>query len=299
MADLITMMKQYYPRHGRRTGFLILAFTAVLSGCDLAQNIWRATGNVDPVYDTIAPELPADLGPRPRVLIFSKTNGFRHDEAITAARASVEAIALKRGWTSYNTENGAIFNDEQLAQFDVIFGNNCTGDNWNEDQRSSFKRYMENGGGFVGVHGAAGTRKRFWDWYNTDLLKVDFVGHPMFPQIQNATIITEDPEHPASQHFDERWQHEDEWYSFAESPRDHGVKVLATLDEASYKAQAFTQDLSMGSDHPIIWAHCLNGKGRVFYSALGHEGRTYRLLAHQTMLEGALAWAAGLEEQCF
>lgn len=211
----------------------------------------------------------------------------------------MEDIAKERGWTVYNTENAAIFNDEQLAKFDVIFGNNCTGDNWNAEQRSAFINYMENGGGFVGVHGAAGTRKRFWDWYNTELLKADFVGHPLFPQIQDAIVISQYPEHPATQHFSERWQHEDEWYSFAENPRDQGARVLASIDESSYKAKAFGQDLSMGAEHPVIWAHCINERGRVFYSALGHEGRTYERPEHQKMLAGALAWAAGLEEQCF
>lgn len=276
---------------------LVLISTALLSGCDAYENIKRAMGKTEPVFETTPPTLPSDLGPRPRILNFSKTNGFRHVSAIDAATTSVETIAKTQGWTVYHTENGAIFNDEQLAEFDVIFGNNCTGDNWTEDQQAAFKRFMENGGGFVGVHGAAGTRFDFWDWYKQDLLKGQFVGHPMFPQFQTATVQFEDRTHPATTHFPAAWDHEDEWYSFSNNPREDGAAVLASLDESTYKPKAMGTDLSMG-DHPIIWSHCLTGDGRVFFSALGHEATTYERPEHAQLLRGALAWAMGIEGSC-
>ncbi len=276
---------------------LVLLSSLTLSGCDAYENIKRATGKGDPVFDTVAPVLPENLGPRPRILNFSKTNGFRHSDAIVAATASLEAIAKEQGWTLYSTENAAVFNDEQLAQFDVVFGNNCTGDNWTNEQKVAFQAYIENGGAFVGVHGAAGTRFDYWDWYKNELLKGQFIGHPMFPQFQKATVRFEDLTHPATKHFPTEWEHEDEWYSFGNNPRDEGADVLANLDESTYQAKAMGTDLSMG-DHPIIWQHCLNNKGRVFYSALGHESSTYERAEHQLMLKGALAWAMGLEGDC-
>lgn len=284
-----------HPKSGITLFFLVCC--TVLAGCDAYENIKRAMGKTEPVFETTPPALPADLGPRPRILNFSKTNGFRHSEAIVAATASVEAIAQAKGWTVYTTENGAVFNDEQLAQFDVIFGNNCTGDNWTEDQRAAFKRFIENGGGFVGVHGAAGTRFAYWDWYQKELLKGQFIGHPMFPQFQTATMHFEDRTHPATEHFPAQWEHEDEWYSFSNNPREDGALVLATLDESTYEPKAMGDDLSMG-DHPIIWAHCLADKGRVFYSALGHEAKTYKRPEHQQMLAGALSWSMGLTGSC-
>ncbi len=276
---------------------LVLSSGALLQGCDAYENIRRAMGKSPAVYDTSAPTLPSDLGPRPRILIFSKTNGFRHSEAIAAAQTSVEAIAKENGWTVFSSENAAIFNDQQLAQFDVIFGNNCTGDNWSEDQRAAFKRYIDTGGGFVGVHGAAGTRFEFWDWYQQDLLKGRFIGHPLFPQIQTATVNMENRDHPATEHFSASWEHQDEWYSFGNNPRDDGATVLATLDETSYSPKALGDDLRMG-DHPIIWSHCIGDNGRVFYSALGHEAATYQRPEHAQMLSGALSWAMGLEGSC-
>ncbi len=281
----------------RYCALILILCSLALTGCDTYENIKRSMGKGEPVIDTVAPVLPETLGPRPRILNFSKTNGFRHAEAIVAATQSLENIAKENGWTVYNTENAAIFNDEQLAQFDVIFGNNCTGDNWTDEQKAAFQQYIENGGGFVGVHGAAGTRYDFWDWYKQDLLKGQFIGHPMFPQFQTATVHFEDQTHPATKHFPATWEHEDEWYSFGNNPREDGAAVLANLDESTYEAKAMGGDLNMG-DHPIIWHHCLNNHGRVFYSALGHEANTYERPEHKSMLKGALAWGMGLEGDC-
>ena len=77
---------------------------------------------------------------------------------------------------------------------------------------------------------------------------------------------------------------------------DHaaGSFVLATLDESSYGPG---EDLSMGDDHPIIWIAC-PGQGRSFYSALGHPAATYQKLAHERMLEAALAWAGERGSRC-
>jgi type 1 glutamine amidotransferase len=253
-------------------------------------------GWIDPVVDTIAPELPAGLAEAPlAILLFSKTSGFRHDAAISAARASLEEIAGEHGWAVFATENAAVFDDDHLADFDVVFGNNITGDNWTPQQKEAFVRFIEAGGGFVGVHGAAGTRYRYWDWYTDDLLGGGrFIGHPTTPQFRNARVEIEDRTHPITRHFGASFEHVDEWYSFEASPREAGSHVLATLDEASYEPG---DSWSMGNDHPIIWIAC-PGKGRSFYSGLGHTAPTYERSDHRKLLEAAIAWAADREGSC-
>ena len=73
------------------------------------------------------------------------------------------------------------------------------------------------------------------------------------------------------------------------------MRVLASVDESSYSPEAFwgLQDLRMG-DHPVIWCHCVE-RGRSLYSALGHQAAAYALPEYAAILEGAIAWAAGLE----
>jgi hypothetical protein len=268
----------------------------------VALRVWpqirAAQGAREPVFDTVAPALPPELGADDAVaiLLFSKTNGFRHEEAIPACERSVREIAARRGWQVFATENGAVFDDALVRRFRVVLSNNATGDNWNEAQKAAFQRYVAAGGGFVGVHGAAGTRYRFWSWYTDELLRGRFIGHPVFPQLQTAQVIVEDASHPAMRALPAAFAHEDEWYSFEASARQPGVRVLARLDEASYAPREIFRDIAMG-DHPVVWSHCLGG-GRVFYSALGHGAATYERPEHAAMLEGAIAWAAGLEGAC-
>jgi type 1 glutamine amidotransferase len=276
-------------------GVIVLGVLVVV-GVEAWKRIAPVLGWVDPVIDSVAPVLPPALEDAPlAILLFSKTSGFRHMEAIPAARASVERLAARHGWAVFATENAAVFNAEQLARFDVVIGNNTTGDNWTEAQKSEFIRFIEAGGGFVGVHGAAGTRYRYWDWYTDSLLGGGrFTGHPMGPQLREATVLVEDSSHPIMAHFGSSFVHTDEWYTFEASARDAGSHVLAKLDESSYSPG---DDLSMGDDHPIIWIAC-PAKGRSFYSALGHPAAAYARPELERMLESAIAWAGDRSSSC-
>ena len=284
------------PRRVLKVLLTLLAAGIVILGIRAWQVVAPVLGWSTPSFDTEAPLLPQGLEDAPlAVLHFSRTAGFRHEEAIPAAAASLEAIARRNGWALYSTENGAIFNAADLARFDVIFGNNITGPNWDEGQKSAFIAWIEDGGGFVGVHGAAGTRYRYWDWYTDSLLGgARFIGHPVSPHLSDAGVIIEDPQHITVAHFGPSFRHEDEWYSFEASARAAGSHVLATLDEASYGPD---DDLAMGEDHPIIWIAC-PGKGRSFYSALGHTAATYARPDHARMLEEAIRWAADRNADC-
>lgn len=160
-------------------------------------------------------------------------------------------------------------------------------------QKQAFRSYIENGGGFVGIHGAGGDPRYEWRWYVETLLGAEFKGHPLNPQFQQAVIHIEDPHDVTVAGLPTEWRRVDEWYSFEKSPGGNGIKVLATLDERTYSPKMFWKDISMGADHPIIWKHCV-GKGRAFYSALGHSASTYEEPLHLKELEGGISWAAGV-----
>src|SRR3954467_6418617 len=135
----------------------------------------------DPVFDKTAPDLPAGLKPG-GILIYSKTNGFRDSPAIQASNAALSAIAQRRGWPFFQTENGAVMNLQQLSQFKLVIWNNTSGDTLTAEQRAAFRAWVENSGSFVGVHGAGGdplpTNPMFapprsaaaWRWYVDMLL---------------------------------------------------------------------------------------------------------------------------------
>ncbi len=242
------------------------------------------------VYEKTPPALPAEIA-RPAILVFSKTNGFRHEEAIPAANALFADMAKTHGWGYFQTENGATFDPAILSRFDAVVFNNVSGDVFTPEQRAAFKAFLENGGGFVGIHGSGGDMSYDWKWYVDDLIGAQFKGHPMDPQFQEATVRTEDKGHPATVGLPDSWQRIDEWYAFDKSARRPGYHVLLTLDEKSYaNHKLMGRDLRMGDDHPIAWWHCI-GKGRVFYSAMGHQASAYAEPEYRKILLGATEWA--------
>ena len=282
--------------------FIVLAVIALAVMFTMAVgpgNAGRLVLGIGASYDKTPPQLPAKLSGN-AILIFSKTNGFRDDEQIVAANRALEEIARARGWSSYTTENAAIFNPAQLARFKAVVWNSVSGDVLTPEQRSAFRAWLERGGGFVGLHGAGGDPQYAWRWYVDDLIGAQFIGHVMDPQFQAVNLNVEDRDHPATRGLPKVWRRTDEWYSFASNPRDKGYHILVTIDEKSYspfeKLLPFTKpkDIRMGADHPMVWTHCV-GDGRAFYSALGHAASTYGEPLHRKMIGGAIAWAAGLE----
>jgi type 1 glutamine amidotransferase len=200
-------------------------------------------------------------------------------------------MAAHRGWSLVNTDNGASFTQSILKNFDVVIWNNVSGDALTLSQRKSFTRYIEHGGGFVGIHGAGGDPVYFWDWYADTLIGARFEGHPMDPQFQDARIVVVEG-NEITRETVPGWTMKDEWYSFRSNPRIAGAHVLANLAESSYRPTGPAgEDLRMG-DHPIIWNKCI-GNGRSFYSAIGHLPETYSEPHYYQLLEQGIAWAAG------
>jgi uncharacterized protein len=241
-------------------------------------------------YDVDPPKLAIPAG-KPRILLFEKINGFRDVPSVNAAHAAFVAMAQRKGWSLVTTENGAAFTPAILKQFNAVIWNNISGDVLTLSQRQAFKNYMEKGGGFVGVHGSAGDPVYFWDWYVDTLIGARFAGHPMAPQFQTARVNIDDAAHPIAKDLPATWEANEEWYSFKNNPRATGSRIIATLDESTYKPEGFSgQQLRMG-DHPIAWTRAV-GKGRVFYSAIGHRPERYGDPAYVQMLEQGIDWAA-------
>ena len=241
-------------------------------------------------YDSVPPQLVVPNG-RPRVLLFEKINGFRDGPSVDAAHAAFVAMAERKGWALVTTEKGSAFTPAILRRFDAVIWNNISGDVLTLTQRRAFQNYMERGGGFVGVHGSAGDPVYFWDWYVDTLLGARFAGHPMAPQFQMARVTLDDMTHPVAQGLRATWDMNDEWYSFKNNPRASGSRIVATLDETTYKPDGFGGvDLRMG-DHPIAWSRCI-GRGRMFYSAIGHRPERYSDAIYVQMLEQGVGWAA-------
>jgi hypothetical protein len=241
-------------------------------------------------YDHTPPALPDRLG-HPAILVFSKSNGFRDDPSVNAAIAALKVMAEHQHWSLFLTDNAAVFNAPDLKHFDAVVWNNVSGDVLTIAQRKDFKAYLEAGGGFAGVHGSGGDFFYDWAWYADTLLGARFKGHPMSPQFQPARLKVDDSKDPIVRGLQPEWTMTDEWYSFKTDPRKNGAHILVTLDESSYNPMAQKVDLHMG-DHPIAWTNCI-GRGRSFYTAIGHRPESYSEPNTNKLIEQGVAWAAG------
>lgn len=213
------------------------------------------------------------------VLLFTKTAGFRHD-SIPAAITAIQQLGSDNDFTVTATEDATQINSANLAQFEAVIFVHTTGDFLDAAQEAALQEYIQNGGGFVGVHAAADAEYG-WPWYR-QLVGAYFQQHPA---IQQATVLVLERSHPSTNGLNERWVRTDEWYDFDANPRG-SVHVLATLDEGTYSGGI------MGEDHPIAWCQEFDG-GRSWYTALGHTTESWsepEFLAH---LLGGIEWAAG------
>lgn len=239
-------------------------------------------------YDHIPPTLPAPKK-RPSILVFEKITGFRDEPSVNAARKALNAMALRRGWSIAFTDNGAVFDASQLRNFDTVVWNNVSGDVLTVGQREAFKTYVENGGGFAGIHGSGGDHIYLWDWYADTLIGARFIGHPMNPQFQAGVVRVKASASGITANLPEQWTMTEEWYSFAANPKIKGARILLTLDESSYKPEA---KYLMRGEHPLAWTQCIKN-GRSFYTAIGHRPESYTEPNSAELLEQGVAWSAG------
>lgn len=222
---------------------------------------------------------PEAGGEAPRILVFSKTAGYRH-ASIPDGVAAVRALGAENGFAVDATEDASVFTDDGLAPYDAVVFLSTSGDVLDADAEAAFQRYVEAGGNYVGVHAASDTE---FDWpFYGRLVGAYFSAHP---EIQPATVDVVDRSHPSTRSLPARWEWTDEWYEFRERPS--GVRVLLKVDESTYEGG------SMGTDHPLAWCHDRLG-GRAWYTALGHRAEGYADPQFRAHLLGGIRYALGL-----
>lgn len=222
-------------------------------------------------------------------LVFSKTLLYRH-ASITNGIAAIQKLGREHHFQVEATEDASGFTAANLARYRVVVFLSTSGDILNEAQQAAFRNFIEAGGGLVGIHAAVAgevATEGSWPWYG-DAMCTQFTNHSA---IVEGTVRVEDSRNPSTHRLPRRWVRTDEWYNFTHSPRGR-ARVLATLDESTYKGG------TMGRDHPVVWCRDC-GRGRVWYTALGHTEASFTeplFLAH---LLGGIQIAARVEAADF
>ncbi|MDO9373132.1 MAG: ThuA domain-containing protein [Bacteroidota bacterium] len=210
------------------------------------------------------------------VLVFSKTNGFRHS-SIPAGINAIKVLGSENRFSVDATEDSLAFTEANLAKYDAVIFLSPTGNVLGEAEQRAFENYIKKGGGFVGVH-AATDCEYDWPWY-VKLVGASFLSHPAQ---QMAKLVVKDKKHRATKHLPDVWERKDEWYNFKSINPD--VKLLLTLDETSYTGG------KNGDVHPMSWYHQYDG-GRAFYTGLGHTAESYGEDAFLRHLLGGIKYA--------
>lgn len=213
-----------------------------------------------------------------KVLVFSLTKGYTH-KSIPDGIALIQKLGKENSFAVDTTKNPELFTYNNLKKYSAVIFLSPTGEVFNDVQKAAFKKYINKGGNFVGIHAATDCLYE-WSWYGK-LVGAYFLSHP---KIQKAELRVSDASHPATAGLPKVWEHTDEWYNFKSLSPD--VKVLMTIDEKSYTGGA------MGY-HPMSWYHEFEG-GRAFYTELGHTSECYTSdEAFKQHLLGGIKYAIG------
>ena len=227
------------------------------------------------------------------VLVYTKNGkGYVHDN-IASAVASIKELGAANGFTVDVSDDATVFTEANLQKYNFLVFTSTNNEVFDTDeQRVAFRRYIEAGGGFVGVHSVTGT-ERNWKWFKM-MLGETFSWHAKF---QKFGIKKIDPSHPSMEGVPVYWEREDECYFGKELYP--GIKVLmahdlSTLDRKD-KKQDSTLQQNLGSYanyYPAVWYQPFEG-GNIWVTTLGHTKESYQDPVYKNHLLQGLKFIAG------
>jgi uncharacterized protein len=280
---------------------LILVLSSVLSlvlfllipvACTSAQN--------QPAVDSLVPPPPhAKQIHLKHVLVIGQTKGFEHD-SISDGMVAIYNMGRDSGlWeatlrtdTELLTKKDLGRNARNLDYFDALVFVSTTGElDLDDSQKQDMMSFIkQDGKGFVGIHAALDTNYK-WPEYG-EMIGGWFDQHPW--STFNAPIINEDPSFPAVRHFPKEFVKYDEIYQAKEWSRDR-VNVLLSLDPARLDYANNPRIHRTDHDFAVAWDK-MYGKGRVFYSTLGHTEEAWEDPDIRKMYFEAIKWVLGMTE---
>ncbi|HVW97340.1 MAG TPA: ThuA domain-containing protein [Mucilaginibacter sp.] len=213
---------------------------------------------------------------KPRILVFTKTAGYHH-ESIPLGVNAIMKLGQENNFTVDTTSDDKKFVESNLKKYDAVVFLSTTGSLLTGGERNDFERYIQAGGGYVGIHAAADAEYD-WHWYGR-LVGGYFLSHPAQ---QEAVLHVVDRSHISTKHLPADWKRKDEWYNYKDLDKD--LHVLITIDENTYKGGL------NGPNHPMAWYHYYDG-GKAWYTELGHTDESYSDPLYLKHILGGIEWA--------
>jgi uncharacterized protein len=226
------------------------------------------------------------------VLVYTKNGkGYVHDN-IPYSIAAFQKLGKEIGFAVDTSSSSGIFTDDNLKKYDAVIFSNTNNDVFDtEAHKVAFMRYIQAGGGFVGIHSATGT-ERNWKWFKL-MIGATFLRHPPF---QPFTVHVLDPDHPTTKNLQPKWETKDECYYFKEM--NPSVKVLLFNDISGIKEKEGGEHIKpevFGNRYPSAWCHKFDG-GKIWYTSLGHDKSDYSDPTYLKHLIEGLKWVVDKEK---
>lgn len=252
-----------------------------------------------------------------RLLVYTAvaSDGFRHPSIPDAVKA-LDKLGADNDIDMVHCNDIDEFGNLNLTQFDALAFVSAAGSILNTDGERNMRKYIENGGGYVGIHEASCAATKT-PWY-LRLVGAQFSYHP---ELCRATLDVLDHDHPSTWHLNETWEVYDEMYNFQSNPRDVGAHILLSPDESTYwdKIQSSSYREKIQGRHPLAWyregnlltdpAHITigggldnvradvrkgtqgkGGDGRSWYTALGHTHAVWQKDDFLQHILGGIQW---------
>jgi type 1 glutamine amidotransferase len=209
-----------------------------------------------------------------------------HLPMIAAAKPFLEKMAAENNFYLDFTDDTSTINNANLVNYQVFVMLHLAPFDMSRSQQEALQNFVEQGGGWVGIHAAGltgrqflGPNAKYWQWFEDFLGGVVYSPHPSY---QKGTLLVEDHRHPVTKDLPARFEISDEWYEFDKSPRGN-TRVLASADESTYH-----QNKPMG-DHPLIWTN--ESYRRMIYIGVGHDSSSWSNKNYSTLVRNAILWA--------
>ncbi len=217
-----------------------------------------------------------------RVLVISEARGYKHASIPDQVRFLRALGRRSRRFDVVHLRRASDLTKKQLAASKAVVFASTTGELAIDDEtRQALIAFVKDGGGLIGLHSAANTFDR-WPRFQR-LLGAGFRRHP---PAQVGRLVVSDRRHPSTRRLPRAFRIRDEFYEFKTSPRRRAHVLL--------RADVETVGGETGRDLPLVWCR-REGRGRIFYSGLGHFSSAWRSDRRlRRLVEGGLRWGLGL-----
>jgi type 1 glutamine amidotransferase len=247
------------------------------------------------------------------VLVFTKSSGFEHtvvkrvDGKPSIVDDTVNDLGNKNGFSAGVTKDGRIFESKEFHSYaGVVFF--TTGDlttlgtdgkpAMSAKGKQALLDAVRDGMGFVGVHAASDTFHTLPDPEDRSnryiahgdqedpflqMLGAEFITHGREPRLQGANLIVNDPKFPGLEGVTSPVSFNEEWYSMKDFVPD--LHVILTLETQGMKGECYQR-----APYPVTWAR-RQGKGRVFYTAMGDRPENWKNEFFLNLLAGGIRWS--------